>query len=94
MKNVKRLCVNFSCPTLPKCQMVDHANLGPVMEPGKTAQYIMLKCSVCGHESNEVVPRVSKRKRVGKEYHEGLGMTFDDADHERKWTKANGYDPI
>jgi cytochrome c5 len=91
---MKRLCVNFSCPTLPKCQYVDHENLGPTMEPGKTAQYIKLKCTVCGHESNEVVPRVSKKKEVGPRYHEGLGRHFDDSDHERKWAKANGYEAV
>ena len=94
MRTLKRLCVNLECPSMPKAQYVDHADLGRTMEPGKTAQFMMLKCSVCGHESNEIVARVSARKRVGKEYHEGLGMTFEDADHEKKWTKANGYEPV
>ena len=91
---MKRYCVNFSCPSVPKCQQVEHEKLGPTMEPGKTAQYFKLKCSVCGHESNEIRPRVAPRKQVGKFYHEGLGQTFDDPDHEKKWTKENGYHPV
>lgn len=91
---MKRYCVNFQCESVPKCVLVEHFDLGRTMEPGKTAQYTKLKCSVCGHESNEIVPRVAPRKQVGRFYHEGLGQTFDDRDHEKKWTKENGYTPV
>ena len=91
---MKKYCVNIECINKTGCIQVEHLDLGPTMEPGKTAQYIKFKCTLCGCESNEVKPRVSKRKQVGSFYHAGLDKQFDDSDHERKWTKANGYDPV
>jgi len=91
---MKKYCVNFECEALRKCVQVEHFDLGRTMEPGKTAQYIKLKCSLCGHESNEIVPRVSTKKQVGKFYHAGLDKVFDDSSHEKSWTKANGYEPV
>jgi len=94
VKTVKRYCVNFSCPTVPKAMQTDHLDMGLCLEEGKSALFLKLKCMTCNHESNEVVPKVPKKKRVGKEYHEGLGRTFDDADHEKRWAKANGYEAV
>lgn len=91
MKIVRTYCVGAKCLKENACDMVDHEVLGLFKEEGRTATYRHLKCTLCGHVIQEVIPSISKRKTTYPYYHEGLGQTFSSESHEQSWTKANGY---
>jgi hypothetical protein len=98
MKSVKRYCLNSECGSRRTGNTSTHEIYG-IQEGqetpfGKMADMVKLRCVCCKHESTDIISKRKPRKQVGKFYHEGLGQVFDDKDHEKKWTKENGYDPV
>lgn len=98
MKTLTRLCIEPECPSRAKGNPIAHELLGIKQGEetpfGRMSDEYVLKCTACGKEKLETIPKARVRKRSWPYYNESAGVTFTSDSHEKSYVKANNLDAV
>lgn len=86
-----RFCGSVDCTA---GKPVEHSIIGVETPEGMSAKHYRWKCSHCGYESLEAVPRTRVHRRTWPYYNSSVGETFVSESHEQDYVKKNNLQPV